>query len=307
MRDVCARMASVALRNPSPHKSVTTTDDDLCAFVCGWSAAFVNIVCTFPMNKVMFRQMLHGVRSNHALDQLRSEGFRHLYRGCLPPLVQKTISVSIMFGTFSGYSRFIVHHFPDASDLTVKFLAGLMAGSTEAVLTPLERVQALLQDKDHHHRFRNTAEAFKFLSPYGFREYYRGLTPILLRNGPSTFMFFTFRDEVMSRVPLDKSILWEQTLSDFISGALVGAFVSTMFYPINVIKTIMQVQYGPPYPSMFTVCRETYAERKTLRKMFYGVHLNYTRALVSWGIINAAYEFFRTQYMKHVSSPRGSW
>ncbi len=24
--------------------------------------------------------------------------------------------------------------------------------------------------------------------------------------------------------------------------------------------------------------------------MFYGVHVNYTRALISWGIINASYE-----------------
>ena len=26
-------------------------------FVCGWGAAFINITVTFPMNKVMFRQV----------------------------------------------------------------------------------------------------------------------------------------------------------------------------------------------------------------------------------------------------------
>lgn len=26
-------------------------------FICGWGAAFINITCTFPMNKVMFRQV----------------------------------------------------------------------------------------------------------------------------------------------------------------------------------------------------------------------------------------------------------
>lgn len=303
------RMAPIAVGDQRQivHKHVSTKDDDLCAYVCGWGAAFVNIVCTFPMNKVMFRQMLHGVQTNHAFDQLRREGIRHLYRGCLPPLVQKTISVSIMFGTFSGYSRFVQNHFPEASDLTVKFFAGIMAGSTEAILTPLERVQALLQDKEHHHRFRNTIHTFRCLRPYGVTEYYRGLLPILLRNGPSTFLFFTLRDGLGGRVPVDRTIFWQRTLSDFVSGALVGAFVSTLFYPVNVIKTIIQVQYGPPYPSMVTVFKDTLAERKSLRKMFYGVHLNYTRALVSWGIINASYEFFRTQYMLHVSSSRGSW
>lgn len=275
---------------------------DTCAYVCGWGAAFVNIIVTFPMNKVMFRQMLHGVQTNRALAQLRREGLRHLYRGCLPPLVQKTISVSVMFGTFHGYSRFIHGHFPDANQLAIKFFAGLMAGTTEAILTPLERIQSLLQDHEHHHKFKNTAEAMRYLRPYGLREYYRGLLPILARNGPSTFLFFTLRDEVSGMLPTDRSVLWEATLSDFVSGALVGALVSTVFYPVNVIKTIMQVQYGPPRPSILTIIRETYAERKTLRKMFYGVHLNYTRALVSWGIINATYEFLTKQYQKYFES-----
>ena len=31
--------------------------DDMREFVCGWGAAFINITCTFPMNKVMFRQV----------------------------------------------------------------------------------------------------------------------------------------------------------------------------------------------------------------------------------------------------------
>lgn len=287
---------------PSSERAIAERKrDDLCAYVCGWGAAFVNIVVTFPMNKVMFRQMLHGVHTNHALEQLRREGFRHLYRGCLPPLVQKTISVSIMFGTFTGYSAFIHTHFPEATEISVKFFAGLMAGTTEAILTPLERIQALLQDHEHHLKFKNTAEAVRYLRPYGLAEYYRGLVPILMRNGPSTFLFFTLRDEVNAVLPMNRSVLWQATFSDFISGALVGAFVSTVFYPVNVIKTIMQVQYGPPRPSMMTVMKDTYAERRSLRKMFYGVHLNYTRALVSWGIINATYEFLTKQYQKYVN------
>jgi hypothetical protein len=28
------------------------------AFVCGWGAAFINITVTFPINKVMFRQVI---------------------------------------------------------------------------------------------------------------------------------------------------------------------------------------------------------------------------------------------------------
>ncbi|XP_064475928.1 mitochondrial nicotinamide adenine dinucleotide transporter SLC25A51-like isoform X2 [Ornithodoros turicata] len=278
--------------------------DDLGAFVCGWGAAFVNIIVTFPMTKLMFRQMLHGVPTKGALDQLRHEGLSTLYRGCLPPLFQKTISVSIMFGTFHSFSNSIRENFPGASKVSVTFFAGMMAGSTEALLAPLERVQALLQDRQHHHRFKNTAAVVTFLRPYGLREYYRGLVPILLRNGPSTFLFFTLRDQVKGVLPLNHSELWQAIVSDFVSGAVVGALVSTMAYPLNVVKTIMQVQYGPPRPSFWSVLKKTRAERKTLRKMLYGVHINYTRALMSWGIINACYELFTAEYGKHFGAER---
>lgn len=61
-------------------------------FVCGYGAAFINICITFPINKVMFRQMAYGIRTNSALLQMKKEGISHLYRGLLPPLLQKTLS-----------------------------------------------------------------------------------------------------------------------------------------------------------------------------------------------------------------------
>lgn len=71
----------------------------------------------------------------------------------------------------------------------------------------------------------------------------------------------------------------------------MGAFISTVFYPVNIIKTHMQCTVGGPFNSLWKTSRTVYVEReRSLRKMFYGVHVNYTRALISWGIINASYE-----------------
>lgn len=66
--------------------------DDSREFICGYGAAFINICLTFPINKVMFRQMMYGVKTNSAFLQLRREGIYHLYRGLLPPLMSKTLS-----------------------------------------------------------------------------------------------------------------------------------------------------------------------------------------------------------------------
>lgn len=51
--------------NPFPQNS------DFNVFVCGWGAAIINITITFPLNKIIFRQVTnhdicykHGVRDN---------------------------------------------------------------------------------------------------------------------------------------------------------------------------------------------------------------------------------------------------
>lgn len=71
-------------------------------FLCGWGSAFINITMTYPLYKTIFRQMLHGVKIGTAFKQLRTEGITFLYRGMFPPLAQKTLSLSLMFGVYDG-------------------------------------------------------------------------------------------------------------------------------------------------------------------------------------------------------------
>ena len=61
--------------------------NDLNEFVCGWSAAFVNILITFPINKIMFRQMAYGVRAKSAVNQFKDTNLLYIYRGLVPPLI----------------------------------------------------------------------------------------------------------------------------------------------------------------------------------------------------------------------------
>jgi hypothetical protein len=58
----------------------------------------VNVIATFPMNKVMFRQQAEGHTVAEVARHMRQEGMGLLYRGIGPPLVQKTVSMSLMFG-----------------------------------------------------------------------------------------------------------------------------------------------------------------------------------------------------------------
>lgn len=53
----------------------------------------------------------------------------------------------------------------------------------------------------------------------------------------------------------------------------------------------MQSVYGEPYIGTMEALRLTYTERgRSLSRLYRGVHMNFFRSLLSWGIINSAYE-----------------
>ncbi|XP_029679919.1 solute carrier family 25 member 51 [Formica exsecta] len=262
--------------------------DDLKEFICGWGAAVINVTVTFPINKVIFRQILEGVPVSTAVGQISREGIQLLYRGILPPLCQKTLSLSLMFSTYEGCKqRFGLL---TVNNVLAKVLAANIAGTVEAVLMPFERVQTLLQDWRYHDKFKNTPHAFRYLlTNYGVSECYRGMVPIIYRNSLSNLMFFTLRDQ-------SKILIGEQDslLTNFISGALIGGFTSTVFYPMNVIKIHMQTKIGGDFEKFQVVIREIYVSRdRSLASFYKGVHLNYMRSFISWGVINASYDFLK--------------
>ena len=92
-------------------------------FLCGWGSAFINITMTYPLYKTIFRQMLHGVKIGTAFKQLRTEGISFLYRGMFPPLAQKTLSLSLMFGVYDGIKVIISYELASICCLFVPFIS----------------------------------------------------------------------------------------------------------------------------------------------------------------------------------------
>lgn len=260
-------------------------------YVCGAIASLVNTSVTFPINKVMFRQQVQGIRLLHAVGQLRMEGLPYLYRGLLPPLIQRTATVSLMFGTYAHYIRTLGDWSPHMPGILSHCVAALGAGTTEAILAPFERVQVVLQMTDYHGDVHSTPHAFRIVARHGIPELYRGLSAVLLRNGPSNVLFLGLRDPLQKALPHSEGQVG-QMLTAFISGAGLGATLSTAFFPLNVVRTRMQTRIGGEFLSLQEALQQTLAERNGCwRKLFRGVHINYTRSFVSWGIINAVYEF----------------
>ncbi|XP_043263866.1 mitochondrial nicotinamide adenine dinucleotide transporter SLC25A51 [Colletes gigas] len=282
-------MSNITSQNVSLRSLLTLKNNDFKEFVCGWGAAVINVSVTFPVNKIIFRQILEGVPAKIALRQISKEGVRLLYRGILPPLCQKTLSLSIMFSMYEGCKERL--YMLTNNDILIRILAAHFAGTTEAILMPLERVQTLLQDWRYHNKFKNTSHAFTYiLKNYGIPECYRGLVPIICRNSSSNLMFFVLKEQSKQLMGQNDSLL-----TSFVNGALIGGFTSTLFYPMNVIKIHMQSKIGGNFEKFMTVTREVYISRNRSITSFYkGVHLNYIRSFISWGVINASYDFLKT-------------
>lgn len=300
-------MDSESAQNPQPQSTLAKgghsllTDGPLSVWLgpqgkhyfCGSAAAFTNIVVTFPIQKVLFRQQLHGVLASEAVQQLQRDGLRNLYRGLLPPLLQKSTTVAIMFGLYEDFSRVLLEQADGSGvpELVTRSFAAALAGTAEAMLMPFERVQTLLQDHRHHERFNNTAHTFRtLLTEFGVKECYRGLVPVLLRNGPSNVLFFGLRGPIKEQLP--EATSWTGHLvNDFVCGGVLGAALGIMFYPLNVVKSRAQSQVGGAFQPCKDVLLTVWRERGgSLAMLFRGAHLNYHRSLISWGIINATYE-----------------
>lgn len=235
--------------------------------------------------------MLHGVGLKNASSQLVNEGFSTLYRGIGPPLFQKTISTSLMFGTYDAIQKPLLES--NLNSKLAKIIAALAAGTVEATLAPFERVQTLLQDNHYNKNFRNMRHAIKVIATeYSITEFYRGLTPILLRNGPSNISFFLLREAGQTYIVIPPTS-WSgyKVFKEFLTGAFIGALNSALFYPCNVLKVHMQSNLGGSFQSIKEAANEIYCVRGNKLSYFYrGVHMNYTRSFISWGVINVAYE-----------------
>lgn len=150
----------------------------------------------------------------------------YLYRGVLPPTFNRCMGR--MF-TFGGYDNCLELYKRKTSftGVSCKIAAAVTSGTFEAfVCCPLERCQTILQDDKSNRRFRNTFQLFRDL---GAREYYRGIRPIILRNGPATFIYFYSYEH-------------SAAISDneFIRGAFGGIFATCYGYIFNVVKARQQ-------------------------------------------------------------------
>lgn len=260
-------------------------------FICGFGSSVVSSLTLYPVNKLIIRQIMEGATLEQSLCKLRIEGPMYLYRGVLPPLLQKAISISTMFGTYN--TALIPLRNLEMDKRLKSICASYVSGSLEALFMPFDRIQVLLINSRYHDHFKNTFHTFiEVQKQYGFREYYRGFVIIWFRNTLSNCCFFLLKNELQAS---PQTYILTEHIKNFCFGGFLGAIMSTLFYPLKVMKVVVHKQLGGPFLSVFQVIPIIYRRGNNGIKNFYtGVVINGIRSLFSWGITNMVYESLRT-------------
>ncbi|KAF5394474.1 Mitochondrial carrier triple repeat protein 1 [Paragonimus heterotremus] len=272
-------------------------------FLFGGLAYSASVITLFPFYKTIFFQQLNGVSWLQAFARLKHEGISLVYRGVLPPLLQRASSGAVMFGVQSLTERTLTQH-----PLTVhvpfgvnKFVSAVFAGFCEAPLMPFERVQTLLQNKHDFPSYRNTFHTLSSLTmTHGLKELYRGLTPVLIRNSCANALYFGGHKWLSDlRVRGTHEGPFERGLWNLALGGLLGGSIGLFTFPLNVIKTRMQSTVGGGFESFRSALFALVYHRDhkpDITRLYRGLPANIMRSFASWGIITMTYHFLLERY-----------
>ncbi|WVR09243.1 hypothetical protein IAU60_006307 [Kwoniella sp. DSM 27419] len=237
---------------------------------------------------------------------IKNEGFFALYKGMLSPLLGIAAVNSLLFTAY-GVSRRIVSPYPELSIPQVA-TAGAMAGAVNAVLaSPVEMFKIRMQGQYGGAGDKKLSGVVGDMwRDYGFRNgIMRGYWVTVIREIPAYAGFYagyeTSKRYFAKKYAPGAVPVWA-TLT---SGAIGGVAYWVACYPLDIIKSRVQLAKAPPtrggWASGGYVGREfraIVAEGGT-KALFRGIAPSLLRAVPAAGATFAAYEAAKDYILKH--------
>lgn len=210
----------------------------VCRFVSGCAGVIVghpfdtvkvNLQTQDPKN-LRYTGTFHCLKSIVAKESVRG-----LYKGMASPMAGVAAVNAIVFGVYGNIQR----HSSNPDALKTHFLAGSIAGLTQSVVcSPMELIKTKLQLQD------KLPTAVKYKGPLdclqgiwkheGLRGVYRGLGITAARDLPGFSSYFvTYEMMVQNKDASSFQIM--------MAGGFAGAFSWIACYPIDVLKTRLQM------------------------------------------------------------------
>ena len=215
--------------------------------------------------------------------------------------------MSIRFASFEAYKNALSDKKTGVATTSSIFLAGLGAGTTEAVavVCPMEVVKIRLQAQSHSladpneiPRYRNAAHAaYTIVREEGIATLYRGVSLTALRQATNQGANFTAYQELKKLAKKHQPELTElPSWQSMIIGLISGAMRPFPNAPIDTIKTRLQKTTYPPGTSAFSKIMQIATEmfRQEGAKAFYkGITPRVLRVAPGQAVVFPVYEKVR--------------
>ncbi|KAF8870468.1 mitochondrial carrier domain-containing protein [Infundibulicybe gibba] len=243
---------------------------------------------------------------------IRRETPLALYKGLGAVLSGIVPKMAIRFASFESYKGFLADKDTGKTSVGGIFIAGLGAGTTEAVavVTPMEVVKIRLQAQQHSladpleaPRYRNAGHAvYTIVREEGFSALYRGVSLTALRQATNQGANFTAYQEIkklMHRLQPDLVELpsYQHMMIGLISGAM-GPFSNA---PIDTIKTRLQKATAMPGTTAFqrimAIATDMW-KTEGVRSFYKGITPRVLRVAPGQAIVFAVYERVSTMIEK---------
>ncbi|VVC26437.1 Mitochondrial carrier protein,Mitochondrial carrier domain,Mitochondrial substrate/solute carrier [Cinara cedri] len=297
----------------SLNDSIATPENQifsLCDFLSGWMAGVVSTFVGHPMDTV---RVIQQVTNTGIVESVRSvyseQKFAGFYRGMMFPLLSTGVINSVLFGANGNAMRFIqkyrgindvdVRYCCDANELNKTqwhcdtFAAGCVGGFlSTAINIPIEVVKTMLQASNVSPKPADTSETPKKTGPPktpspfkliveqykagGIRSLYKGATLLILRDVPSTGIYFLSYEHyccVLKKSWNNRSEIKNEPMAmhiQLIAGGLAGVTSWIFVLPIDVVKTkfiVDSLKEKPLYTGAWDCTKKMYAQGGV--KMFF--------------------------------------
>lgn len=207
--------------------------------------------------------------------------------------MQKAINLSLMFGLYDSYFKLLHQRYGLSQNKWYdRCIVSSCVALTSSILVPFERIQTLLSIEEYHSKYKNTFHCFSTISKLGIRELYTAYLPILLRDSIGNSLYFGLKK------PLNQFLLTKSNNKKFVdacTGSLLGAFISFVTFPFNVVKNSFQSRVGDNIP-LHRLFYIVYIQREGLKGLYRGLGVSLCKSVISWGIINFVYEMSKSYF-----------
>lgn len=269
------------------------------SLIAGTTAGAIEAFVTYPTEFVKTRSQFGGQARESPITILRTtfreKGVTGLYSGCSALVIGNSVKAGVRFVTYDHIKGMLADAEGKVS-APKSLLAGLGAGMMEAVIavTPSETIKTKLIDdaKRPNPQYRGLMHGtMSIIRQDGFFGIYRGLFPVMMRQGCNSAVRFTtyttLKQFVQGTARPGQQL---PTGITFGIGAIAGLVTVYTTQPLDVIKTRMQSLDAPKqYRNSFHCGYRIFTEEGLLR-FWTGTTPRLARLIMSGGIVFTVYE-----------------